>query len=365
MMSGPDRQKSISIRVADTGVGIAAERKAAIFEAFVQADVSISRRFGGSGLGLSISRRLARLMDGTITLESEEGDGTTVMLVLPLKLARGRPMLKERRAWRRDDEAETGQKKRSVSILLVEDIDINQELITEMLTRLGHKVDVAANGAEALDHARRLADDPGAWDFILMDVQMPVMDGLTATRAIRALGGRAGTIPIIALTANAFAAEMQECRDAGMDDHIAKPSGYVQLKSAVKRWGGTGTIAASVPEDPARRVKHVSARERFRERMVESRLRLTTLAVELASAEGEAAAALCKEAAAIAHVLAGTAGMCGRAGLGDLAHEVEIELRAAIGDAGAASNALAAIERLSAAIHASLARADAPATRAA
>src|SRR5690606_20123162 len=109
---------------------------------------------------------------------------------------------------------------RSVSVLLVEDIDINQELITNMLARLGHKVEVAANGAVALECARRLLNEPDLWDLVLMDVQMPVMDGLTATRAIRALGDRAATIPIIALTANAFAGEMQECRDAGMNDHI-------------------------------------------------------------------------------------------------------------------------------------------------
>jgi PAS domain S-box-containing protein len=346
-------RKIMRIGVTDTGVGIAPERKAAIFEAFVQADVSISRRFGGSGLGLSISRRLARLMDGTIDLESREGEGTQVSLALPLRPAR-RQLLKERRASRRDDEQDSDEPRAQVSILLVEDIDINQELITEMLMRLGHKVEIAANGAEALELARRLAADPEAWDFILMDVQMPVMDGLTATRAIRALGGRAGTIPIIALTANAFAAEMQDCRDAGMDDHIAKPSGYLQLKRAVKRWGGTGTIAACVPADPARNIERVSARERFAVRRLESGLRLIGLAVELAGADGERATSLLAEAAGIAHVLAGTAAMFGEAGLGELAHQVEHEIKAAAenGQQGPGDRALPSIERLSAALSA-------------
>jgi PAS domain S-box-containing protein len=320
------KRRTIFIGVSDTGVGIDPARKSAIFEAFVQADVSISRRFGGSGLGLSISRRLARLMDGTIELESEEGLGTLVTLALPLTEAHGRARLEERRTPRDgpsrdvDDPALAAR----ASILLVEDIDINREMIAEMLIRLGHDVEVAANGAEALDCARRLTEDPQAWDMILMDVQMPVMDGLTATRAIRALGGRAATIPIVALTANAFAAEVQGCRDAGMNDHVAKPTGFAQLKRAVERWsaGQAARIAAETRPEPAL----PTLAERFQARRLASGDRLAELISELGAADGQPAQPL-REAAEIAHVFAGTAAMFGEGQLGKVARRVEAEIK--------------------------------------
>ena len=349
------RRRVMLIGVSDTGVGIAAERKAAIFEAFVQADVSISRRFGGSGLGLSISRRLARLMNGTIALESTEGEGTLVTLALPLKPARGASRLEERRAPRGDPIADVGAPRVQASILLVEDIDINQELIAEMLVRLGHKVEIAANGAEALECARRLAAEPEAWDIILMDVQMPVMDGLTATRAIRALGGRAGTIPIVALTANAFAAEMLECREAGMNDHVAKPSGFVQLKRAVDRWSGTVSPAAAAPGLAA--VAPPSLVERFEMRRRSSGQRLTELIAKLGDASPATATAVLREAESIAHVLAGTAGMFGHSRLGKVARQVEAEIKA-IARGAAQAKVNPALERLVAALDASTPRPD-------
>ncbi len=325
---GPNRKRIIVVKVADTGVGIADARKAAIFDAFVQADASVSRRFGGSGLGLSISRSLAGLMGGTIALESKEDEGTVVTLMLPLDevfapalTAAGSPEANPTNIAEGEMEI-----RRQASILLVEDIDINQELITEMLNRLGHRVDLARNGAEALALACRLEAEPDAWDLILMDVQMPIMDGLTATRAIRALGGRAATIPIVALTANAFAAEMQECRDAGMDDHIAKPSGFAQLKQAVELWGDVAQSPA--PPTGFGALETVSIADRFETRLRKSTERLIELAAAFSGAEGEAAVQLMREAAGIAHVLAGTAGMFGRAPLGKVAQQVEAEIKA-------------------------------------
>jgi PAS domain S-box-containing protein len=330
---GPTGSRIILIKVVDTGVGIAEERKAAIFDAFVQADASTSRRFGGSGLGLSISRRLAALMGGTIVLDSVENEGTLVTLALPLdevvvplgaaiEPARPGPVASA---------LLVAPMRRRASILLVEDIDINQELITEMLTRLGHRVDLAGNGAEALAMAHRLELDPGAWDLILMDIQMPVMDGLTATRAIRALGGRAATIPIVALTANAFAIEMQQCRDAGMNDHIAKPSGFAQLKQAVELWGELAP--SSMPATGFRELETASSAERFQARLSKSGERLAAIVAELADADDLQASALLREAASLAHILAGTAGMFGKASLGDLAAEVEREIKM-IGQSG-------------------------------
>jgi len=346
--SAADGKRTIVITVADTGVGIAEERKASIFDAFVQADASISRRFGGSGLGLSISRRLVVLMGGTIALDSREDEGTIVTLTLPLDevvapaLAGVGPAGASPVAIADVDKAI----RRQASILLVEDVDINQELITEMLNRLGHRVDLARNGAEALALACRLESEPDAWDLILMDVQMPVMDGLTATRSIRSLGGRAATIPIVALTANAFAAEIRECRDAGMDDHIAKPSGFAELKQAVELWGDIAQSPA--PPTGFGALETVSIADRFETRLRKSSERLIELTAELVGAQGEAAAQLMREAGGIAHVLAGTAGMFGRVPLGKIAQQADAEIKAIAGSGTSGRNARArrAIGRL-------------------
>jgi len=345
-----DAKRVIAITVADTGVGIAEERKASIFDVFVQADASISRRFGGTGLGLSISRRLARLMGGTISLDSKENEGTTITLELPLDAGLA-PMDRVEKPDRAKATASKASS-RPASILLVEDIDINQELITEMLVRLGHRVEVAANGAEALLLAQSLEQNPGAWDMILMDIQMPVMDGLTATREIRALGGRAATIPIVALTANAFAAEMQECRDAGMNDHVAKPTGFTQLKQAVDLWALVGTSPA-LPNGFSE-LETGSVADRFEIRLLKSAQRLIELTGELTAAADESTKLLLmREAAGIAHVIAGTAGMFGRAPLGSVAQLVEAELKEVLANQPDGRDAWAtrAVESLIAALH--------------
>jgi CheY-like chemotaxis protein len=265
-------------------------------------------------------------MGGTIALDSFENEGTLVTLALPLEEAvvSARAATKPARVSLPARPLRDPSERRRISILLVEDIDINQELITEMLTRLGHGVDLAGNGAEALALARRLELDPAAWDLILMDIQMPVMDGLTATRAIRALGGRAATIPIVALTANAFAIEMQRCRDAGMNDHIAKPSGFAQLKRAVELWCDT---PSSMPAMGFRELETVSNAERFQARLHKSGERLAAIFDELAGAGDRQASVLLGEASRLAHILAGTAGMFGKSDLGDLAAEAEREIK--------------------------------------
>jgi PAS domain S-box-containing protein len=347
---GLDGGRTIEIEVSDTGVGIAEDRKAAIFEDFVQADASVSRRFGGSGLGLSISRRLARLMNGTITLESREYVGTIVTLVVPLEevVEAGPPGGRDTAPNMGPAAVADDPPRREASILLAEDVDMNRELITEMLSRLGHKVDLAANGAEALAMAYRLDKNPEEWDLILMDVQMPVMDGLTATRAIRVLGGRAATIPIIALTAHAFESEIRQCREAGMNDHITKPSGCEQLNEAVSRWAGLAS--SPLPAVGFRRLDVATTAERFEARLRASRERLAELAAELSSPDQSSVPALLREAADIAHVLGGTAGMFGKADLGELAGQVEGELRASAQGRSAFVTGLGAIQRLVAAL---------------
>ena len=231
--------------VSDTGIGIPTDRLEAMFKPFVQADSSTSRKFGGSGLGLSISRQLASLMGGTLTLASIEGAGTTVELVLPLVAATIDDTIVTRSPRTtptngNDTIAEiiaAARTRPGKSILLVEDLELNRMLVAEMLERLGHRVEFAHNGAEALSMAERLADGPSPWDLILMDIQMPVMNGNDATRAIRALGGVAAAIPIIALSANAFEAEIRQSHDSGMNDHIVKPIDFGLLSRTIERWG--------------------------------------------------------------------------------------------------------------------------------
>lgn len=325
---------ALALSVIDTGVGIDQDRLDAVFETFVQADASISRRFGGSGLGLSISRRLATLLGGSIRLERREQGGTIATFTLPL--VRAEEAGTDASSPTSDEVAKVGTAKKGSSILVVEDLDINRELITTMLTRMGHSVTTAENGAEAMAMASRLKDEPEFWDLILMDVQMPVMDGLTATRGIRALGGRAKTIPIIALSASAFAAEVQECRDAGMNDHAAKPIAAATLEQVIDRWARsapssqTGSVQDGSPE--------ATLNERFKDRCRASARRLLDIRAELRDADAAAIQELCREALALTHLIAGSAGMFGEPDLGALATNVELEIETVQGQGATASS---------------------------
>ena len=251
---GPNNRRELYLDVADEGIGIARGTEEALFMPFVQADNSTSRRFGGSGLGLSISRHLAERMGGTLRLEARPGGGAVAKLTLPLELAQA-PLARTHLS----DAASGGtgaqitrviddaRGREGLSILLVEDLEINRELVGAMLDRLGHKVEFATDGLDAVAKAGRLLGEPKAWDLILMDVQMPQMNGTQATMRIRELGGAAATIPIVALSANAFETEIQESRNAGMNDHMVKPVGFEQLHDTIERWGRPqrGRIAAA------------------------------------------------------------------------------------------------------------------------
>jgi len=210
--------------VQDTGIGIATSKLHSIFDAFTQEDGSITRRFGGTGLGLTISKRLALLMDGDITVESQQGAGTTFILALPCI-----PVdVKE-------TEEPVNQAQISLSglrILLAEDNEVNQKVASGILRKYGCEVDIADNGAKAV-----LLHETRDYDVILMDMQMPVMDGLETTRLIRRREKEAGKhTPVLALTANAMNEDRERCIEAGMDGFLTKPIKKNELLNSLRQY---------------------------------------------------------------------------------------------------------------------------------
>ena len=200
----------LRIAVTDTGIGIPAGKIDTLFERFSQADNSTTRVYGGTGLGLSISRRLVEMMSGEIGAESRNGEGSTFWFEVPLTPA-------EAMASEEQTDGETASPE-GLRILMADDAAANRELVVAILGGMGVALETVEDGAQAVEAARG-----GGYDLILMDVHMPVMDGLDATRAIRALDGEAGRVPIIALTANVQPEQVLRCREAGMDDHVGKP----------------------------------------------------------------------------------------------------------------------------------------------
>jgi PAS domain S-box-containing protein len=214
----------LRIEVADTGIGIAPELHASLFGRFAQADSSTSRRYGGTGLGLAICRQLASLMGGEIGFDSEPGRGSRFWFTARCAIgAAPRPAPE-------DGGASPPLLHGGLKVLVAEDNQVNQLVIVAMLNRLGHQVDLAANGAEAVAAVERVP-----YDLVLMDVQMPEMDGPAATRAIRRLPVPASRVPIIALTANAMAGHREEYLAAGMNDYVSKPIKMRELLAAMAR----------------------------------------------------------------------------------------------------------------------------------
>ena len=215
---------ALRIEVADTGIGIAQATIDHLFDRFTQADATVSREYGGTGLGLAICKRTIELMGGTIGCDSRPGKGSTFWfeVVLP-------------RAEALEEEAETAVQaapQAPLRLLLVEDVAVNRELIATLLSPFDVTIEMAENGRLAIEAMQR-----SVFDLVLMDVQMPVMDGLTAARAIRALpDAHAQTTPIIAMTANVLPEQVKKCLDAGMDDHLGKPVSPAALLSILAQW---------------------------------------------------------------------------------------------------------------------------------
>ena len=222
---GEDGALGLKIAVSDTGIGVPAGKLALLFQKFSQVDSSTTRQFGGTGLGLAICRELAQLMGGTVWADSVEGRGSTFFVSLPLARVSGASSFDAGA-----DQAPTGDISR-LRILAAEDNATNQLVLRTVLGSFGLVVDMVADGRQAVE-----AWSGGGYDLILMDIQMPVMDGVSATRAIRAAeaqGGRART-PIIALSANAMTHQVKEYLGVGMDLHVAKPIQLTKLQDALE-----------------------------------------------------------------------------------------------------------------------------------
>jgi signal transduction histidine kinase/CheY-like chemotaxis protein/HPt (histidine-containing phosphotransfer) domain-containing protein len=232
-----DRER-LRFTVTDTGLGISADKQEHLFQPFSQADASITRRFGGTGLGLTISKRLVELMGGEIGFHSKEGSGSSFWFWVTLPRSEPPEMLRE---------TGRGGDATGASILVVEDLPMNQELAKAMIGRMGHRVEIASDGVEGVKAAVSRE-----YDLILMDIQMPNMDGLTATRRIREMGGAAAEVPIVAMTANVLPEQVREFFAAGMNGHVAKPVRQAELHAAIAAAlaGRPRRVQAAAPAPP-------------------------------------------------------------------------------------------------------------------
>ena len=216
---------TLKLDVSDSGIGIPASALPTLFDRFTQADSTTMRRYGGSGLGLAITREIVEMMGGSIQTTSTPGAGSRFTVSIPSRFVERLEVV--------EAAAEAGQAappRPSLRILVAEDNDVNQILIDALLRRMGHAVHLVGNGRQAVEAVRH-----GEYDLVLMDLQMPGMDGIEATHAIRALEGPRSSLPIIAMTANAFEDTRQACLAAGMDDYVAKPIDVAQLAAAIGR----------------------------------------------------------------------------------------------------------------------------------
>ena len=331
----------LDVDVEDTGIGMGPEDLQQLFKPFTQADASVSRRFGGTGLGLTISRHLAEMMGGNIGVTSIEGDGTTFKLTIWLGLGNAADLLPDEPA---TDDA-LPKRYQDARILVAEDQPLNREIIEALLAEVGIAPRMTENGQQALDI---LAESgPGVFDLVLMDIQMPVMDGLTATRALRSLAGFE-SLPIIAMTAHTLAHEQKISAAAGMNDHIGKPFNNTSLYRTLAKWIPkdkhiTTATAAALPakSEPVidtgtglsslRGVDVAEALSRFGGNEARYRHWLAEFSATAGAVPGqmrnEIAADQTDRASKVAHAFKGHVGMLGMRALHGIASDLERVLR--------------------------------------
>jgi PAS domain S-box-containing protein len=300
------RSGRLCLIVADTGPGIPSDKLEHIFTGFSQADSSITRRFGGSGLGLAISRSLAKLMDGDLELLSTPGEGTNAILILPY--------FPERRT-KAGDAVEMAEDRRApdgARIMVVDDVEMNRALVEAGLSASGHNVASFSSAPEAIE----ALIEGAVFDVILMDIQMPEMDGMTATKRIREMTGAASRIPIVALTANALDSQAADCKEAGMDAHFPKPIDMKALNGLIAR-----LLRQTIEENSRRAADAVAAIEQLKEDCRRDIMELPgKLGALLRIAHPDTRA---RAIAALAHSVAGTAGSFGFADVSDAAFRLE------------------------------------------
>jgi signal transduction histidine kinase/CheY-like chemotaxis protein len=297
-----DSMQHLQVEVRDTGIGIAPEKMKSLFLRFAQADTSIHSRFGGTGLGLAISKRLIEAMNGNIGVESVEGAGTTVWFTLTLPRIDASALVEKRSGGMGVDKKTAKQR-----ILVVDDVDLNRELVLALLAPHEHLVDQASDGASAVS-AVKSAD----YDLVLMDVQMPGMDGLAATRDIRAMSG-CEDLPIVAMTAQALTSQIAACREAGMNDYLAKPITPAALFAVLEKWTNQSEqlVGTAEPDDGLAKL-----RDEF----------ITQCAADLSEVKrllGSGSPSARHELKKLAHRVAGTSGMLGLANMSICARELD------------------------------------------
>ncbi|UVI40274.1 PAS domain S-box protein [Qipengyuania spongiae] len=328
---GPEKD-TMTIAVSDTGIGIPADRIAHVFDKFTQADESVARRYGGTGLGLPISAELAALMGGELAVESMPGVGSTFTLTLPCRPCEA-PHVESA------DHVDTAEPFRAgARILVAEDNPVNLRLTMAMVARTGCTAELAPDGAVAVEMVERAMADGTPYDLVLMDMQMPNLDGLEATRRIRAAGCTPGDLPIVALTANAYADDVAECRAAGMQDHLSKPLRMHDLEAALHKWIGNGELAVA---DEVSEIEEEPAEELVREAgpdlsaMFAERKRLALEAIDTALRDGRLEGETLAEIAGLLHQIAGVAAYFGEAELGDASSDAEYRLAKASAETAA------------------------------
>jgi two-component system, sensor histidine kinase and response regulator len=314
---------TLVLAVVDTGIGIAPDKQELIFEAFSQANGSTTRQYGGTGLGLAIARRLVELMQGEIRVQSREGQGSRFEVRLPYQPTR-RPAAGPARA-------APPQRLHGLSVLVVEDSQVNQLVLEDMLCAEGARVELAGNGLEAIEQVQQAP--PGHYDAVLMDIQMPVMDGYEATRKLRML---MPTLPIIGQSAHTLQEEYEPCLQAGMTDRIAKPIELEQLVAVLLRYcrgappapisPPTGT-AVSAGGNAAARIDWPTLERRYADNPVFIRQLLTVFLGSNAGLSDQLRLAAREEnltkLSGLVHGIKGMAGSVAASGLQTLAEDCE------------------------------------------